>query len=438
MKLRLKGGRDAAGRYRHALLQRLISLLPSSWPAPRRKDGEEDGRRRWDIPSLLCTAVLMMLDDRKTLARAFRDALELMDEERAGRPLGRTYQGFVKCALQLGSRVWRKFLEGTQEAVRRAAGRHWKVDGWVPLAVDGTSLECPRTKANVERFGRSGKVENGPPQLLAVSLWHVVAELRWATRVGSCSASERVLMRRLMKEVPEDALLLMDAGFTGYELLSDLHARGVSFLVRVGANVRLMQGLKQGRRHGQAWLWPLSHRNRRPLELRLICTTDGKGNKVWLATNVLDGRRLRCKTALRLYQLRWGVEVMHRGLKQTLEGRRMRAMSPDCARLELEAMLLATTLLDIMGAEALKARRLPPRLRSMARCLDAVRWAMRRRPTMKTLRGMLAMTRDQRVRKGSRHSADWPRKKDHEPIGEPIFRLATPQEIAKAAKWLGN
>ena len=90
-------------------------------------------------------------------------------------------------------------------------------------------------------------------------------------------------------------MLLADAGFTGYELLKALMDRGNSFVIRVGANVKLIRNLGYAKleRKQTVYLWPIDKqgRNKRsmprhlgkvrpPLVLRLIELKDAKGRPV--------------------------------------------------------------------------------------------------------------------------------------------------------------
>ena len=428
MRLRVCGGKDAASGHRHALLDLLTSLLPDL-PAPPR-----DGRRKWDPVSVLAAGVLMVLDEARSLTVAFERVLELLDRERLGPKVGRTYQGLVKAARRIGPREAGKVRLAMQRAVRAVAGADWTVEGWVPLAADGSNFDCPRTAANVARLGRNGDARNGPPQQGVLALWHVGAQLPWASRVAPSRVPERTRLRRLLGQLPERTLLVMDAGFAGYGMLRHLHRRGIAFLVRGGGNVRLLERLGWRVRESRdtVYLWPAAHRDRAPLVLRRIVVC-GKHGLMCLLTNVLNPSRLWRRAARRLYRMRWGVETMYRGLKQTMARRKMRAASPECARLELEATLLASALLGLMSAQALRSRRMRPSMRSVAAGLDAVRWAMRHRPDLRTLRRRLATPKDTRRRRGRRHNPDWPHKKNDPRPGMPRTRPATPKERRAAA-----
>src|SRR4029453_634829 len=110
------------------------------------------------------------------------------------------------------------------------------------FAADGSRLECPRTAANEAGLGCAGKRKTGP-QLFLTTLWHMGTGLPWAFRIGPGTASERRHLEAMLPELPRQALVIADAGFTGYDLYRRLLAAQMNFLLRVGANVQLLRKL---------------------------------------------------------------------------------------------------------------------------------------------------------------------------------------------------
>lgn len=375
--------------------------------------------------SLALVAVLMALDPASTLLARF---------DSARRPLGvrLTYQGWVKAMRRVGWRVLAVLRPHLRTLVRRAAGDAWMLGGWVPLAVDGTRFDAPRTIAN-EALGQAGRSGCGP-QMLVCLLQHLGTAgtgLIWDWRIGRADAGERGLLRAMFGNLPSNTLLVMDAGFVGFELLSDLHARGVAFLLRVGENATLIKGLGSARSPGLVHLWPQKRRDRPPMALRVI-----RIGKVWLVTNVLDARRLSRSQAGELYRKRWAVEVLFRTIKQTMHRRKMRSASPVNALLELHWTLVAASILGLLGTTGLRRAGVPIHRLSMARVLEAVRRAASRpaRSAGAVLgRGLAHATTDQYQRTHAKASYQWPHKKNEPPPRQPVFRHATYDERRLAA-----
>ncbi|MEZ0263198.1 MAG: transposase, partial [Phycisphaerae bacterium] len=307
---------------------------------------------------------------------------------------------------------------------------------------------CPRTAANEAALGRAGREKTGP-QLFVTTVFHVGTGLPWDVRRGTGTASERSHLLEMLGALPAGALLLADAGFTGYDLMAAVAAGGGGgagrhFLIRAGANVRLLRGLGWccDARDGVVCLWPdkaQKTRKRPPLVLRQVTLTDGRNRRMHLLTDVLDPAALPDADAAALYARRWTAEVLFRSLKQTMGRRTMVCGNPAHAGAELDWAVVGPWALGLMAADAVAAAGDPPARVSVARALTAVRRAIGAAPAWVHRRvtlaaALAAAVRDGYVRtrpKGARVPVD---KKRDRPPGDPVARTATPAEVALAAE----
>ena len=205
------------------------------------------------------------------------------------------------------------------------------------------------------------------PQLWLTLFWHVGSGLPWAWRTGPSGASERDHLVAMVPELPAHALLVADAGFVGYELWQTLLAAGHHFVIRVGANVRLLRQLGWTREHAQVvYLWPdqAARKHQPPLVLRLVVVHDGK-QPVYLVTD-LPKTRLSDHQVATIYGARWGVEVFFRTFKQTFGCRKLRSRS--ASECPVGAGVVAHRLMGRLSArqtgaerERARARPLKPR-----------------------------------------------------------------------------
>jgi hypothetical protein len=328
--------------------------------------------------------------------------------------------------------------EALRAAMRERAGAYWTREGQLAFAVDGSRVECSRTKANEEALGCGGRKKTGP-QFWLTTLWHMGLGLPWAWKIGPSTDAERTHLRSMLSLLPPKALLVADRGFVGYDLLRDIVESGRSFLVRVGANVRLLSKLGYARiEDGQTvYLWPQKAQkdNAPPLVLRLI-VLQRKGQTIYLVTN-LSAEALPEPRASVLYQMRWGVEVFYRSMKQTLAHRKMLSAAPAQGRMELEWTMVGLQVLGLMSVEQILARHRDPLSWSVALSVRTIRLAMHDRKPRHARRGGLlsclgAALKDAYVRQGSKAARDWPHKKNDPPGGAPKLRKANRTEVQKA------
>jgi hypothetical protein len=205
-------------------------------------------------------------------------------------------------------------------------------------------------------------------------------------------------------------------------------------LIRVGANVHLLRKLGYIEQEGAdtVYLWPEKNWHEPPVVLRLIERRQGK-KKMYLVTNVLDKKALSEKSAAVLYEMRWGVEVFYRSLKQTLQKRRMLSHSPEAAKCELTWTMYGLWLLGLMSVSKILARGGDPLRWSVAAARDRVRESLRSALTGRRLDHALVADlgwalKDAYVRRGKKKARDWPHKKTEAPPGNPNIQLPNAEQ----------
>lgn len=253
---------------------------------------------------------------------------------------------------------------------------------------------------------------------------------------------ERAQLKKMLHLLPADAMLLADAGFSGYDLLKSLLDRGNSFLIRVGSNVKLIQNLGYAtiERKQCVYLWPLNKqgRNRRsmprnlgkvhpPLVLRLIELKDARGKKVFLLTNVLNSGKLSDRAAARIYRLRWGIKVMWRGLRQTMGHHKLLSRTPRRAGAELDWAMAGLWMLQLLGGSRMIQAGQSPHCHSPAKTLRVVQGALsgrrRRRQSLHTQLDLAV--KDTYRRTASKRARHFPKKCSPRRRGAPTARMAS-------------
>jgi hypothetical protein len=420
------------------------------------------GNTKWQIVDLILLTVVWVWSSDPTLTGAFGEA-HRWSLDVLGRAAVGTYQGLLK-ALVGWTASWLPVLwEHLHRLMEKQGVEHWRVGLWLALAVDGSRVSVPRTEENEKTFcaphfgkgktaryrrKKKGKGQRARrkakkpqpvlPQIWVTLLWHMGLQMPWSWKTGPSYAAERDHFRQMLQEqkFPKNTLFCGDAGFTGYELWKALSDAGHAFLIRVGANVTLLRKLGYVReRAGTVYCWPnaAARRGQAPLVLRLLHLQVGKCT-MHLLTNVLDETALTDAEAVRLYRLRWGVELQFRTVKQTFGRRKLRSRTPARAYVELDWSLVGLWLIQLFAVkEQLEIGAIPEHC-SVALAIQVIRETFRRwweRPDQAFQIKLQSATKETYTRHSSKKARYCPNYKDKPSTGKPVVRNATPWHRAR-------
>jgi hypothetical protein len=440
---------NACRKHDGGSLQRAIEwLIDDGMFAGLKPHGNTD----WSLRLLTIMALVWSWGAEDGLRERFERGREVLSRFFPRRRCGRTYQGFIKLLGKWSGRLRAPLMARLRERMQHIAGAHWRVRGWVVMAVDGTRVEAPRTEENLRHFSRRAarnqrkpsrrKSQRAPasPQVWLTVMWHVGLGLLWDWRQGPTGSSERAHLREMLDALPERTLLVADAGFQGYDYWRKLLDGGHSLVIRVAGQVRLLKGLGYVRRYKQiVYLWPdkIRRRGAPPIVLRLFEFHDGR-RSMWLATNVLDSKQLTPRAVREIYRRRWGVEVFFRGFKQTFRRDKLRGHAPQNVELELDWSLLVLWSLELLAVRELLVRERSPNDLSTAGALRVVHEALCCAALGIDIHlcARLAAVRHDGYERRRKAIRDWPRKRSADITGSPIVRLATRQEILAAYELL--
>jgi hypothetical protein len=423
------------------------------------------GNTTWQAFDLILLTVVWVWSNEPTLTGAFAEARHWSLNVLGNIAVG-TYQGLLK-ALVTWTAQWLPLLqERLHELMEEHSGAHWRQGRWLPLAVDGSRVSACRTEANEKAFcapnyGNSNsaryrrkkkgqgkrrrrvvkKPEPVKPQIWITLLWHMGLQMPWSWQTGPSNASEREHLRQMLtkQKFPKDTLFCGDAGFTGFDFWKTIGDAGHSYLFRVGANVKLLRRLGYVREHaGIVYCWPAdaARKGQPPLVLRLLRLRVGRC-EMHLVTNVLDEEALPVDEVVRLYKLRWGVELQFRTVKQTFGRRKLRSRTPARAYVELDWSLVGLWLIQLFAVkEQLEIGGIPEHC-SVALAINVVRETCRHwweRPEQAFTTKLQSATKDTHERHGSKKARYRPNYKDKPKAGEPKVSDATPWHQAMLEK----
>lgn len=410
----------------------------------------------WTPWLLVAAALVWVWSAEPTLTERFETARSVAQEAFAVQhEFAGSYQAWMKMLVRWTTPLLNGLLVALRRRMRRRFARS-RIAGWNVFAVDGSRFELPRTASNQQKYcpascrgkrrgqrkstrrgraakARRKKAEN--PQMWVTTMWHVGTGLPWDWRTGPSDSSERSHLLEMIAALPLGCLVTGDAGFVGYEYWKALWDAGHPFVIRVGANVKLLTDLGYVRqRNGLVYLWPDAAAAKRlpPLTLRLVVVHNGK-HPVYLVTDILDAKELPDDDVVDIYRHRWGIEVYYRSLKQTFERRKLGSHKAEHARVELDWSMAG------LWAACLYAQhcgRMPPHRLSVAGVLRAFRRAIHHYAIFPKM-GLDLTTRlaqaiiDDYPRR-NKSSRDYPRKKQEKPAGSPKITPATKDQVQRA------
>jgi len=416
------------------------------------------GNVSWTAGPLVVLAVLWVWSDQATLTGAFAHAKHLA-LSMLGEVAVTTYQGLANALVSWTGCLLPLIQQRLQDLMEQTGGDYWRIGGWLPLAVDGSRITTPRTRSNEASFsathygqGRKARShrkwknkkrrskrlsERVKPQIWLTLLWHTGLCMPWSWKTGPSTSSERGHFLEMLTALvfPEKTLFCGDAGFVGYELWKAMQDAGHHFLIRVGANVRLLKNLGYAReREGLVYLWPTeaARKQQPPLVLRLIVLQGPRG-AVYLVTNVLCTKALSDRQAAKLYRLRWGVELQFRSYKQTFGRGKLLSRTPQRALVELDWSLLGLWMIQLLAVKEQLAIGCPPERSSVALAVSVIQEAMHAWPdevcNPHVLRSRLsAAVKDEYHRTSSKRARYRPHFKDVPSAGKPKITCATAKQ----------
>jgi hypothetical protein len=422
-------------------------LTPQVWKQAHQVWSRIRTSQRWALMPLVWVAITMSWcggqsqEERFALARAAYVA----QHPRSRRP-GKTLTGFLSAL----SRVPLPVLRALARGVRQRLGQLWveslRVGDWVPMACDGSRVECPRSAELQQRLGEAGKPGSSPTVYLTTLVLLPIGVV-WSWSLGKGTADERFHLRKLLRTLPRRSLLVADAYYLGYQLFRDIVQAQAAFLVRMSSKAYLYTTENRSLKtwtEGLVYYWPqeMQRGGLPPLHVRLL-QIKGRRSVVWLLTSVLDAQELSRSTAGRLYRWRWRNEGLFRDYKRLLQKVKLTSRTVALVHREAEASLLALQLLlalavPVQGSQPLASPGSPRR--QLLRLRYAIQMTLRQLGPrqMAQYQRMLTLVRSQARphRRSAKVRQKWPRRKEHTPPKPPKLRVMSQALKTKANKAL--
>lgn len=264
-----------------------------------------------------------------------------------------TAAGLAAARRRLGVAPVRALFDLLRGPAAGLAGTGVRWRGLLVCAIDGTTMCCPDTAANLARFRRGGGHHGGTgyPMVRLVALVGCGTRTVIDAVFGTTGIGETTYAAGLLPAMRPGMVVLADRNFAARDLITAIAGTGADLLIRAktGRRLPVCARLEDG-----SWLSRIG-----PVEVRVIraeitiSTSAGRRTGTYqLVTTICDPS---CPAAelIRLYHDRWEIETTYLELKQTiLGGRVLRAKTPAGLDQEIYALLAAYQALRTAIADA--------------------------------------------------------------------------------------
>lgn len=232
-------------------------------------------------------------------------------------------------------------------AIRSTVGAWYR--RWRLVTLDGSTLDVADTKRNERAFGRPGsdRGKSAFPQLRFVTLLENGTHVLFGAELGPYSTSEAKLARKVVTQLPADALCIADRYYFSYALWKAALTTGAALLWRMRADLILPKLKRLSDGSYLTKIYPSARARARDVDgipARLITYRVGKGREEYrLLCSIMDHRKAPAIRLIDLYRKRWTIETVLAELKTRLRGARivLRSRVPNLTRQDFWGLLLA-------------------------------------------------------------------------------------------------
>ncbi len=230
-------------------------------------------------------------------------------------------------------------------------GVWWR--GRLVCAIDGTTMCCPDTPANLAVYCKGGGHHGGTgyPMVRLLALVSCGTRALLATTFGTTGRGETGYATDLVPAMSSPMIVLADRNFAAADLIDKIAGRGADLLIRVktGRRLPVCRRCADG-----SWLSRIGSVEVRVIRAEItIATPNGRRSEAYQLVTTVTDTDCPATEIVGLYHQRWEIETAYCELKQSiLGGRVLRARTPAGLEQEIYALLVAYQALRIAIADA--------------------------------------------------------------------------------------
>jgi hypothetical protein len=365
-------GRRTTPNLRQTTLAQLQQHLRDFLPAPLLASEEDGPNSRDRVFSLRLTfeGFVWQLLKPKTSCREVVRQVQALLRLQGRSPLQEGASAYLQARQRLPRQRLEKALVATAQAADRRAGAGGQLNGRPVKVIDGSTTQLPDTPQNQKAFPQPGSQKPGcgfPAMKLAV-LFSLAGGAVLNVVLDSLHRHDLRLFRRLWECLKAGDIVLGDRAYGEYATLAALPRQQVDVVARLHQRrkVDFRKARRLGRHDGlfvwnqggqQSGIFTAKEWSQLPgqITVRIVRFTAAirgfRARRITLVTTLLDPTAYPVEQLAALYARRWRLELCLRDLKTTMGMETLRCQSPEMARKELLAYLVAHNLIRCVMAE---------------------------------------------------------------------------------------
>jgi len=243
--------------------------------------------------------------------------------------------------------------------------------GYVLLAIDGSDLEIPNTRACIENYGSSGNSNGGVARAGASICYDLLNHYITDGTVEAYRTAEIEMAMNHIKAVgslikPYNPIYIMDRNYVSLGFMQYFEQNGLKFLCRLKANSHYMEEtarmttcdeiveIKHTKNRLQRSRFPSEElfqavKGKTCTRVRIVKYLLPTGETEYLITNIED---FSYSEIIDLYCARWGIETVYFSLKHKLKIEKFTSSIPQLINQDVLSSILAYNIVQSSKNEA--------------------------------------------------------------------------------------
>jgi hypothetical protein len=328
--------------------------------APLIAEAHGEIRERFYPPEVVVFAMMTGVLARDTTLSAAVARCNADRIQRGLEPASMNTAAFSEARTRLSSGIFEEASRRLATSIEEQMPEDLFWEGFLPFAIDGSTLSAADTVANQEAFPQHGNQKDGAgfPLMRIVLMQSLITgcvhDLAYGPFKGK-ETGEMALARQVLHDLNERTLLLGDRYFPSYFTMADLiqknihglfqshAARDIDF--RRGQQIGVLDHLVEWDKPPRPSWMSSEEYEKYPEKIRLreaeITREIGNGEKMVVVTTLLDNQKFTKGKLAKYYNKRWKIELALRDLKDTFHMAHIDAKTPEMVNKVLWSHIMA-------------------------------------------------------------------------------------------------